>query len=83
MEGPIVHTVMSPDGTRRVDIFKRRNGTFGFEESRWHPEYTCWHPTGQPESDSFTDTLECALREARGRLDWLEKSTSGFASDES
>ena len=71
MEGPIVHTVTKPDGTRRVDIFRRRrDATFGFEESRWDSADEAWIPIG-PRSDSFTDTLERALREAQGRVPWL------------
>jgi len=71
MEGPIVHTVVRPDGTRRVDVFqRRRDGTFGFEESRWNAAEASWLPSGR-RSDSFTDTLERALIEARGRIPWL------------
>ena len=71
MEGPILHSVVDSERKRRVDIFKRdRNGTFGFEESRWDSEDKCWIPIG-PDSDSFTDTLEGAIVEAQGRVSWL------------
>ena len=76
MEGPIIQTQISVDGTRRVDIFRRRNGTYGFEESYWHPRDRCWIPIG-PQSDSFTDSLETALREAQGRVSWLGEGHPG------
>jgi hypothetical protein len=70
MEGPTVHAVTNADRTRRVDIFQRRDATFGFEESRWDAEDQAWIPFGR-RSDSFTDTLERALLEAQGRVPWL------------
>jgi hypothetical protein len=60
---------------RRVHIFRRRNGTFGFEEWHWDAEDESWIPVG-PQSDSFTDSLERALFEARGRVQWLEEESA-------
>jgi hypothetical protein len=74
MEGPVVQTFTSADGTRRLHIFQRtRDATFGFEESRWDAADQCWIPIG-PQVDSFTDTFGRAIAEARGRVRWLGES---------
>jgi hypothetical protein len=76
----IVKSIVSADGQRRVDIFKRDDGFFGFVESKLYqreendilspPSY--WAPAGPP-FESITETLEIAEREARSAIAWLIK----------
>jgi len=66
----VVESFLNPDGTRRVDIFEREDGTFGFEEFRFGEEEQCWLASGRG-ATSFTDNLGDELREARGRVWWL------------
>ncbi len=57
---------------RRVVIFQRQDGTFGFVEDRYSddPYEQCWiEQTGY--SESFCDTLETVRREVFGRVRWL------------
>jgi hypothetical protein len=70
MGGQVVKSLLSADGTRRVDIFERGDGTFGFEEFRFDEGELCWLASGC-RATSFTDNLGDALREARGRVWWL------------
>lgn len=65
-----VKTITHPDGTRRVELFRRADGTYGFEESVWAEDEQCWIPVGGYVM-SITDSLESAEREARGRVRWL------------
>jgi hypothetical protein len=66
----VVESIFNADGTRRVDIYERGDGTFGFEEFRFGEEEQGWLASGC-RATSFTDNLGDALREARGRVWWL------------
>jgi hypothetical protein len=70
-----VDAIYSADGFRKVVIFERDDGSFGFES--WHfsddPEELTWIPDG-PVGESFCETQETAEREARGRVWWLSES---------
>jgi hypothetical protein len=70
-----VNSIYSADGLRKVVIFERDDGTFGF--GSWyfsqHPRELAWIPDG-PATESFCDTAETAEREARGRVWWLRES---------
>jgi hypothetical protein len=69
----VVRELLSADGRRKVKIFRRVNGTFGF--SVWHfsdePLEMAWIPAGYY-SESFTPDAESAEREARSRVAWLD-----------
>ena len=65
-----VETIVDADGTRRVEIFQRRDGSFGFEELRLIEPERAWVPGGYY-TDSFCASAEVALREARARVSWL------------
>jgi len=67
----IVHrTFTHRDGSRRVDIFERSNGTFGFEELAFSQEEAIWFPVGKY-SLAIVDSVDAAVTEARGRVRWL------------
>jgi hypothetical protein len=65
-----VRTIFSGDRTRQVVIFRRSDGTFGFEELRFSEEEAEWISHGRY-SVSFTHSEEAALAEARSRVRWL------------
>jgi len=65
-----VHTIGNIDKDRRVDIYRRRDGTFGFEELRYATEEQTWCPFGCY-SESFTETLAGAISEASSRVQWV------------
>ena len=69
MGGNILQTIWNADKTRRVDIFERADGSFGFEESHYGIDEQSWVSYGRY-SESFTDTSEAAIREARARVSW-------------
>ena len=58
------------DGARRVEIFERSNGTFGFEELSYSNEEATWFPVGKY-SVAIVDSVDAAVTEARGRVRWL------------
>jgi hypothetical protein len=69
MSSKVVETIWSADKTRRVEIFQRLSGTFGFEEWRYSIDELSWFSFGSY-SESFTETSEAAIREARARVSW-------------
>lgn len=70
MTGRVVHPIWNAKRTRRVEVFQRGNGQFGFEEFTYGIEEQSWFPYGR-RSESFTDSLEDAIREARDRVSWV------------
>ena len=70
----IVKELVSHDGKRKVQIFQREDGSFGFEALYWsdEPLELCWFPYGGF-SECFTDDDQVAVSEARGRVDWLRE----------
>ena len=75
MEEEVVKTVHHPDGDRKVEIFRRADGSFGFEAWKFLKDENAWAITG-PHSISFIETLERAEREARERVSWLKEIES-------
>lgn len=70
MSSRIIETITRSDGLRRVEVFERADGTFGFEEWQFGAEEQAWFPCGLY-SRAFLDSAEAALREARARVRWL------------
>jgi hypothetical protein len=68
----IVKEIVAIDGKRKVRIFRRRNGTFGFEALLFsdRPLEMSWVPDGRF-SECVAQDEGIAEREARGRVDWL------------
>ena len=66
----VVKSITSADRTRRVEIYQRANGTFGFRDLRWLPEEGSWAPAGRY-AESLSDSVGQALAEARTRVAWL------------
>ena len=68
----IVKEIVAPDGKRKVRIFRRDNGSFGFESLRFseEPREMSWIPHGRF-FECFALSAKLAEREARGRVDWL------------
>ncbi|MBL6953051.1 MAG: hypothetical protein ISR50_10475 [Alphaproteobacteria bacterium] len=67
----VIESLETPDGGRCVDIFRRDNGTFGFEEYRRDVEDPRgWFPIGHHESAVYQ--AEAQARAAATRLvAWL------------
>jgi hypothetical protein len=80
MSEQTIHEIYSTDRLRRVLIVQRSNGFFGFEE-----EYLCDETSGQywcrysQVPFGIFDSAETALREAHGRVTWLN-SIDGHSS---
>ena len=72
----IVETLVHAGGTLRVIILQRDDGSFGFEDEKFSddPREQCWITRGRY-SESFCDSAERAVEEARGRVDWLTSPT--------
>lgn len=67
----VLSSIETPEGNRCVDIFKRDNGTFGFEEWRRDPESASgWFAIGHYGARVF-ESSEAALAEARARVIWM------------
>jgi hypothetical protein len=62
------------DGSRCVDIFRRPDGTFGFEEFRRDPEDAgLWTPVSYFSGKDFK-TKEHAIAAAESAVTWLTNS---------
>jgi len=66
-----LHSFLHPDGSRRVDIIQRWDGTFGFKESLFSAEEQAWFPLTYRRSTPILDSAETAIKEAKDRIDWL------------
>ena len=58
---------------RRVLILRAANGSYSFVEECFsaEPEEQCWIPVTKGRSIPVCDSIETALREAKGRITWL------------
>ncbi len=76
----IIQTIMFDDEKRRVVVFQRDDGSFGFEEQRYSekPLESAWHEVGDHSAIRF-ETVAGALIEARGRVPWLAEARRGGA----
>jgi hypothetical protein len=66
----VVKTIHDQGNERKVQVFQREDGTFGFEEWKWSREENCWMPLPK-QITSVIDTLEHAQEEAKERIPWL------------
>ena len=68
--------LVAPDGKRKVEIFRREDGTFGFTSLRFSddPRERCWIPHGRF-SECFAPDAQTAEFEARSRVAWLRQSS--------
>jgi hypothetical protein len=67
----VVDSINAPDGGRCVDIFRRADGSFGFEEYRRDIEdQRGWFAIGGHAELRF-DSAEAAKRAARTQVTWL------------
>ena len=70
----VVHSVNSDDGRRCVDVFRRPDGTYGFEEYRRDPEDPSgWGGAAGYAGLRFADR-DAALHAARAAVPWLAPS---------
>jgi hypothetical protein len=69
----IVKELVARDGKRKVQIFRREDGSFGFEALRFsdEPLEMCWIPYGRF-SECFAGDEQKAESEARSRVRWLQ-----------
>lgn len=68
----VLQSVNATDGGRCVDIFRRPDGTFGFEEYRRDVEDSRgWFAIGGYGDRAFASEDD-ALRTARARVSWLQ-----------
>lgn len=67
-----VKKLLADDRRRKVRIFERDDGSFGFEVLRFSddPLEMCWVPYGRF-SECVAPDAETAESEARERVDWL------------
>ena len=67
----VLRSINAPGESRCVDVFRRPDGTFGFEEYRRDSEDAGgWFPIGCYGDRTF-GSMESVLREARARIPWL------------
>ncbi len=67
----VTRSIETPDGACCVDLFRRADASFGFEEYRRDPEDAGgWFPIGHHAEASYP-TEAAALAEARRRVAWL------------
>jgi hypothetical protein len=65
-----VKEVESRKGDRKVETYRRDDGTFGFEDLGWILPEKAWIPVGRY-SLCFVDSELAAESEARERIKWL------------
>lgn len=71
----IVKELVSEDGRRKVVIFERPDGTYGFQPELFAEDEQAWCPQ-RGFSIPYLPDLATAVREARGRVEWLREQAS-------
>lgn len=71
--GGVVQRFFDAEERRYVDVFCRDDGTFGFSESKWSDEPLEMMWLEQGDQQSYSDTADTAMREARGRIRWFRE----------
>lgn len=72
-ENKVVRSIETPEGSRCVDIFRRPDASFGFEEYRRDTEDGYgWFPTGFY-ANGLYETEAAALERALATVAWLEQ----------
>lgn len=67
----VIESIETPDGDRCVDIFRRDDGTFGFEAYRRDLEDPSgWFPIGRHRLTNYNTETE-ARAAARQQISWL------------
>jgi hypothetical protein len=69
-----LRTLVAPWQTRRVVVFRRDDGSFGFEDQRFSLEQS-WHATGRY-LECYADSADNAEHEARQHVPWLVTATT-------
>ena len=69
-EGNAIKTIYDTSAERRVCFCKNSDGTFGFVEWKFCTQEDSWVPTRTGQGARL-GTLEDAIREAKGRVEWL------------
>ena len=73
----VVRSINAPGESRCVDVFRRPDGSFGFEEYRRDSEDARgWFPIGFYEAQVF-DAAESALAAAQAKVPWLSDAIKG------
>jgi len=71
----VVRIIYSRDRLRRVEVFRREDGSFGFKEDWFSgdPLERCWINYAVRHSESFCPSEQIVLREVVGRVGWLNE----------
>jgi hypothetical protein len=74
----VVKELVSQDGKRKVEIFRRGDGTCGFQTLKFSddPLEMSWIQTGRYSECVAPDEV-AAETEARSRVEWLTEQTDG------
>ena len=69
----VLRSIVSVDGTRGVDLFRRADGSYGYEEFRRdHEDPGGWRPLGGPAEGAYADE-PTALAAAKSAVGWLDE----------
>ncbi len=74
MNDKIVKTIYSIDKKNKIDFIQKSNGTFYFEEEHFSEDpLEMYWITVYAQFQTICDSLDTAIREAKGRISWLEE----------
>ena len=72
----VIQSIETDDGRRCVDIFRRPDGSFGFEEYvREAEDNSGWQPSSHTAALQY-ETFEAALRDTLNYVPWLRSHRS-------
>lgn len=76
MSAIVIRSIQNSQGDRCVDIFRRPDATYGFEEWRRDPEDAGWRRIGHFGHAIYHGEHE-ALAKARAAIGWLSEAIDG------
>ena len=68
----VIKAIYDPTDNRRIEIYQRANGTFGFDEWKFSSEEKAWILL-KKQTETIVDSLDRAIEEIRGRVEWTKQ----------
>lgn len=66
----VIKEITNDSGYRKIEIYHRTDGTYGFEAYKYSDDVACWFPYGNFSYGIF-ESCKSTVNEAKERVKWL------------